>query len=176
VRQHPKQTGSRRLQRRRSNTSAAPNHQLQSQFDGITASKSECPTELCVGGIRVDQAARVAYRHGRALRLTPADLRLLEFLMLNHHKVFSRRQLLVHMAIDLNNLSKEILIDVQISRIRAAINRGKDFDPIRTVRGYGYSFDETCEALVKRMRPVQSARRIDDSFHGVPFSDRGSGR
>ena len=85
----------------------------------------------------------MAYRHGRALRLTPADLRLFEFLMLNHHKVFSRRQLLVRMAIDLNNLSKEILIDVQISRIRAAINRGNDFDPIRTVRGYGYSFDET---------------------------------
>jgi DNA-binding winged helix-turn-helix (wHTH) protein len=37
-------------------------------------------------------------------------------------------------------------VDVHIGRLRKAINRGRDSDPIRTVRGSGYSFDEMAYA------------------------------
>jgi two-component system phosphate regulon response regulator PhoB len=36
----------------------------------------------------------------------------------------------------------ERTVDVHIGRLRKAINRGRDRDPIRTVRGAGYSLGE----------------------------------
>ena len=33
-------------------------------------------------------------------------------------------------------------VDVHVGRLRRALNRGAAADPIRTVRGSGYSFDE----------------------------------
>ena len=37
----------------------------------------------------------------------------------------------------------ERTVDVHVGRLRKALTRGKEIDPIRTVRGSGYSFDET---------------------------------
>jgi two-component system phosphate regulon response regulator PhoB len=56
-------------------------------------------------------------------------------------RVYSREQLLdgvwgTDVYVD------ERTVDVHIGRLRRAINRGKDTDPIRTVRGAGYAFDE----------------------------------
>jgi two-component system, OmpR family, phosphate regulon response regulator PhoB len=98
---------------------------------------------LMVGTIRLDRSAQIAYRRDRALRLTPADFRLLEFLLLNRGKVFSRRQLLIRLTDDPNHLPREIYINVQIRRIREELNRGDNADPIRTVRSYGFAFDES---------------------------------
>ncbi|MDB5622097.1 MAG: phoB [Devosia sp.] len=36
----------------------------------------------------------------------------------------------------------ERTVDVHIGRLRRAINRARETDPIRTVRGAGYAFDE----------------------------------
>jgi two-component system phosphate regulon response regulator PhoB len=36
----------------------------------------------------------------------------------------------------------ERTVDVHVGRLRKALNRGRERDPIRTVRGSGYSFDE----------------------------------
>ncbi len=36
----------------------------------------------------------------------------------------------------------ERTVDVHVGRLRKAIYRGRNPDPIRTVRGAGYSFDE----------------------------------
>ena len=36
----------------------------------------------------------------------------------------------------------ERTVDVHVGRLRKAINRGRVKDPIRTVRGAGYAFDE----------------------------------
>jgi len=33
-------------------------------------------------------------------------------------------------------------VDVHVGRLRKALNRGRAVDPIRTVRGSGYSLDE----------------------------------
>ena len=37
----------------------------------------------------------------------------------------------------------ERTVDVHVGRLRKALVRGREEDPIRTVRGAGYSFDET---------------------------------
>ena len=80
-------------------------------------------------------------RGGRELHLGPTEFRLLEFLMQSPGRVFSREQLLDgvwgrDVYID------ERTVDVHVGRLRKALNRGRESDPIRTVRGSGYSFDE----------------------------------
>jgi two-component system phosphate regulon response regulator PhoB len=56
--------------------------------------------------------------------------------------VFPRSQLLDGVwghSIDID----ERTVDVHVGRLRKALSRGRERDPIRTVRGSGYSFDET---------------------------------
>jgi two-component system phosphate regulon response regulator PhoB len=36
----------------------------------------------------------------------------------------------------------ERTVDVHVGRLRRSLSRGRENDPIRTVRGMGYSFDE----------------------------------
>jgi two-component system phosphate regulon response regulator PhoB len=37
----------------------------------------------------------------------------------------------------------ERTVDVHIGRLRKALSKGRECDPIRTVRGVGYAFDES---------------------------------
>ena len=46
----------------------------------------------------------------------------------------------------------ERTVDVHIGRLRKAINRGRQRDPVRTVRGAGYSFDEHFAAVVPTLQ------------------------
>jgi two-component system phosphate regulon response regulator PhoB len=85
-------------------------------------------------------------REGREVRLGPTEFKLLEFLMESPGRVFSRAQLLdgvwgQDVYVD------ERTVDVHIGRLRKAINRGRDKDPIRTVRGAGYAFGERADSM-----------------------------
>jgi two-component system phosphate regulon response regulator PhoB len=93
------------------------------------------------GDIELDREKRRAARAGRELELGPTEFRLLEFLMQRPGRVFSREQLLngvwgSDVYID------ERTVDVHVGRLRKALNRGRDADPIRTVRGVGYALDD----------------------------------
>jgi two-component system phosphate regulon response regulator PhoB len=99
-------------------------------------------TVLRAGDIELDRETRRVHRQSREIHLGPTEFRLLEFLMQSSGRVFSREQLLDgvwgrDVYID------ERTVDVHVGRLRKAINRGRRLDPIRTVRGSGYSFDET---------------------------------
>jgi two-component system phosphate regulon response regulator PhoB len=76
------------------------------------------------------------------LRLGPTELRLMEFFMVSPGRVFSRAQLLDGVWGQDAEID-ERTVDVHIGRLRKAISRRNERDPIRTVRGEGYSFDET---------------------------------
>jgi two-component system phosphate regulon response regulator PhoB len=56
--------------------------------------------------------------------------------------VFSRAQLL-DCARGLSVEIDERTVDVHVGRLRKALSRGCERDPIRTARGTGYSFDGT---------------------------------
>jgi two-component system phosphate regulon response regulator PhoB len=80
-------------------------------------------------------------RRDQEVELGPTEFRLLEYLMQSPGRVFSREQLLngvwgSDVYID------ERTVDVHVGRLRKALSRGREADPIRTVRGAGYSFDE----------------------------------
>ena len=94
------------------------------------------------GDIVLDRETRRVRRAGRELHLGPTEFRMLEFLMEKPRRVFSRAQLLDGVW----GMDSEIdgrTVDVHVGRLRKAINRPREKDPIRTVRGAGYSFDET---------------------------------
>src|SRR5215207_888405 len=96
---------------------------------------------LVAGDIELDRETHRVRRGGKELHLGPTEFKLLQFLMQSPGRVFSREQLLDgvwgrEVYID------ERTVDVHVGRLRKAISRGRAVDPIRTVRGSGYSLDE----------------------------------
>lgn len=103
---------------------------------------------LTAGDIELDRTTHRVRRATREIHLGPTEFRLLEFLMQSPGRVFSREQLLDgvwghDVYVD------ERTVDVHIGRLRKAINRGKARDPIRTVRGAGYAFNDQFATLDK---------------------------
>jgi len=96
---------------------------------------------LTSGDIELDRERRRVMRGSAEMALGPTEFRLLEFLMERPGRVYSREQLLdgvwgSEVYID------ERTVDVHVGRLRKALSPGSETDPIRTVRGAGYSFDE----------------------------------
>ena len=105
------------------------------------ASPERLASVLTVNDITLDREAHRVARNGREVRLGPTEFRLLEFLMESPGRVFSRTQLLD--GVWGNDVYvDERTVDVHIGRLRKAINRGREKDPIRTVRGAGYALGE----------------------------------
>jgi two-component system phosphate regulon response regulator PhoB len=97
---------------------------------------------LSAGDLDLDRQNWRVRRGGREVHMGPTEFRLLEHLMAKPGRVFSRAQLLDSVW----GLSAEIderTVDVHIGRLRKALTKGEEKDPIRTVRGAGYAFDET---------------------------------
>ncbi len=97
-------------------------------------------TVLKVGDIELDRETHRVHRGGREVRLGPTEFRLLEFLLRSPGRVFSRSQLLDGVWGE-NIYVDDRTVDVHIGRLRKAINIGRSRDPIRTVRGAGYSLE-----------------------------------
>jgi two-component system phosphate regulon response regulator PhoB len=96
---------------------------------------------LAFGDLEVDREKKRVSRAGQPIDLGPTEYRLLEFFMERPGRVFSREQLLdgvwgSEVYID------ERTVDVHVGRLRKALNRGYETDPIRTVRGSGYALDD----------------------------------
>jgi len=98
-------------------------------------------SQVICGDIELDREMHRAHRNGREVRLGPTEYKLLEFLMSAPGRVFSREQLLDGVWGN-NNYVDERTVDVHIGRLRRSITRGKEKDPIRTVRGAGYSLND----------------------------------
>jgi two-component system phosphate regulon response regulator PhoB len=96
---------------------------------------------LRFGEVTMDLAAHRVSRADKPIHLGPTEFRLLRHFLQNPGRVFSREQLLdgvwgSDIYID------ERTVDVHVGRLRKALNRGHTTDPIRTVRGAGYSLDD----------------------------------
>jgi two-component system, OmpR family, phosphate regulon response regulator PhoB len=96
---------------------------------------------LKAGDIELDREKKRVHRSGRELHLGPTEFRLLEFLMVSPGRVFTREQLLDQVW-GRDAYIDERTVDVHVGRLRKALSRGRETDPIRTVRGSGYSFNE----------------------------------
>ena len=105
------------------------------------ANPEQVSQQLKSGDIELDREKKRVHRGEREVHLGPTEFRLLEFLMMSPGRVFTREQLL-NAVWGRDVYIDERTVDVHIGRLRKTLTRGKEPDPIRTVRGSGYSFNE----------------------------------
>jgi two-component system phosphate regulon response regulator PhoB len=88
-------------------------------------------------GLRLDPAAKKVKAGDRRVELSPAEFRLLHFLMTHPGRVYSRAQLLDLVWGD-HVFIEERTVDVHIRRLRKALEPTGHDRLIETVRGSGY--------------------------------------
>ena len=97
-------------------------------------------TELCIADVHMDTDSKVVTVGGQSVSLTAKELSILELLMSNPNKLFSRERILNNVW-DANVDPLTNVVDVYIGRIRKKL--GKDDSAfIETVRGLGYRIDQ----------------------------------
>jgi two-component system phosphate regulon response regulator PhoB len=99
-----------------------------------TPHKSEQP--LTVGPLHLDPLAHAITLEGRELAVGPTEYQLLQFLMANPNRVYSRDQLLNALRGDHAYL-EDRTVDVYIRRVRAVLGPEHQ-EMVQTVRGVGY--------------------------------------
>jgi two-component system OmpR family response regulator len=92
---------------------------------------------LHVADLELNVLARRVTRAGKEIALTAKEFQLLEFLMRRVGQVVTRTMLLESVW-NLHFDPQTNLIDVHISRLRQAIDRGYDTPLLHTIRGSGY--------------------------------------
>lgn len=90
-----------------------------------------------VGDLEIDVVAHRAVRAGEVLDLTPHEFKLLERLARNAGQAVTRTMLLESLW-GFHFDPRANLIDAHVSRLRAKVDRGFDYDLIHTIRGVGY--------------------------------------
>ena len=98
--------------------------------------------KLVYADLTMDLDAHKVFRSEMPIHLGPTEYRLLQVFMQRPTRVFSREQLLDRVW-GRDIYVEERTVDVHIRRLRKALNENDRPDIIRTVRGGGYSLDET---------------------------------
>jgi two-component system phosphate regulon response regulator PhoB len=96
---------------------------------------------LTWGDLVLDRRSRRVTRNQRNIDLSPTEFRLLEQFMQFPGRIYDRTQLLDSVW-GRNVFIDERTVDVHVGRLRKSISLGHETDPIRTVRGLGYAFNE----------------------------------
>ena len=84
--------------------------------------------ELLQGDIKLDRAKKRVMRGSRDVSLSPTEFRLLEYLMQQPGRVFSRAQLLDRVWGNEADVD-ERTVDVHVGRLRKNLSRGREADP-----------------------------------------------
>jgi two-component system OmpR family response regulator len=97
----------------------------------------ERPVVLEAGDLRVDPAARRAWRGDVEVDLTPRELALLEFLLHRRGEVVSKREILEHVW-DYDFEGDPNIVEVYVRRLRNKLDRPFSRVSIETIRWAGY--------------------------------------
>jgi two-component system OmpR family response regulator len=100
-------------------------------------SQPEATTRLRIADLELDLLGRKVVRAGKSIDVTSKEFQLLEFLARRAGQVVTRTMLL-EAVWDLHFDPQTNVIDVHISRLRAAIDKGFERPLLHTVRGAGY--------------------------------------
>lgn len=90
-----------------------------------------------VGRVTIDISGRQAEVNGEAIRFTPAEYSLLEYLALRKGHVISKSQLQEQLY-DSESLTESNVIEVLVSNVRKKLRQAGAADIITTKRGFGY--------------------------------------
>jgi len=104
----------------------------------VTSTTAADHTRLTVADLELDLLSRRVTRAGREIELTAREFRLLEFLVRRAGQVVTRTMLL-ETVWDLHFDPRTSVIEVHISRLRQALDKGSRLPLIQTVRGVGYT-------------------------------------
>lgn len=96
---------------------------------------------LRIGALQLDKETHRVHYGDTEIHLGPTEFRLLEFFMKTPGRVYAREQLL-NGVWGHDVYVDERTVDVHVGRLRKALTANGTQDPIRTVRGAGYAFDE----------------------------------
>ncbi len=99
-------------------------------------------TTLSIGDLMIDVVARKVTRAHQVIALQSREFRLLEYLARNKGHVVTRAMLL-EAVWDYHFDPQTNVIDVHISRLRNKIDKGFEKPLLKTVRGTGYTLDDT---------------------------------
>jgi two-component system phosphate regulon response regulator PhoB len=95
--------------------------------------------EISAGGITIDNVSHRVVVDGTNVSLAPREYRLLLFLLSNQDRVFSRKQLLIHVW-DRDAAVGPRTVDVHVRRLRSLLEPFGYNRYLQTVRGSGYRF------------------------------------
>jgi two-component system, OmpR family, response regulator len=107
-------------------------------------SQPDVTTRIRIADLELDLLGRKVTRAGNSIDLTSKEFQLLEFLARRAGQVVTRTMLL-EAVWDLHFDPQTNVIDVHISRLRAAIDKGFQRPLLHTVRGSGYVLREQAE-------------------------------
>jgi two-component system OmpR family response regulator len=99
--------------------------------------QQEEPAQLVCGDIVVDLDACRVWRGDAEIALTPTELKLLRYLLVNRDRVVSKLQILDHVW-DYDFEGEVSAVETYVSYLRRKLN-DREARLIRTVRGFGYS-------------------------------------
>ena len=94
---------------------------------------------ISAGGITIDDGGHRVTADGMNILLAPREYRLLLFLLSNQDRVFSRKQLLIHVWDQDANVGPRT-VDVHVRRLRSVLEPFGYDTYLQTVRGSGYRF------------------------------------
>jgi DNA-binding response OmpR family regulator len=91
------------------------------------------------GAISIDHGTRVVLCRGLPVRLTPLEFRLLDAFTRHPGQVLSAEQLIVHCWGHEAGVSRD-QVKLYVSYLRKKLGQSDGFQPIETVRGFGYRY------------------------------------
>jgi two-component system OmpR family response regulator len=97
----------------------------------------ERPAVMEAGDLRLDPAARRAWRGDTEVDLTARELSLLDYLLRHRGEVVSKREILAHVW-DYDFEGDPNIVEVYIRHLRNKLDRPFERNAIETVRGSGY--------------------------------------
>jgi DNA-binding response OmpR family regulator len=98
------------------------------------------PAPIAVGDLRIDPAARRAWRGDSEIHLTSREFDVLEFLVRRAGEVHSKREIVAGVW-EFDYDGDPNIVEVYVRRLRRKLDEPFGVDTITTVRGAGYRID-----------------------------------
>nr|MDJ0917012.1 response regulator transcription factor [Woeseiaceae bacterium] len=121
--------------------------ELLARIEAVGRRGQSAPSEsqvLRAGGVEFDLHAMSVTLNGRPVDFTAKELAVLELLMSDPDRLFSRERILNNIwGIDMDPMTN--VVDVYVSKLRKKLSTGDGVPFIETVRGLGYRINPSLE-------------------------------
>jgi len=95
------------------------------------------PTVMKISDLEYDTKSLEVHRNGRLIKLTPQELKLLEYLMSNKGQVLTREMILNRIWSSSPDIETRV-VDVYIGYLRRKIDLESKIKLLHSIRGFGY--------------------------------------